>query len=182
MSIRCVIKRVVTGAIQLADFTGRWKETFTKREVFQQYGHCSKPLPGAEGIVMFLNGDPNNAVIIATEDRRYRIDLVDGEVAMYSDEGDYVHFQRGNNMKVYSKKNIDMEACEKIKFKAPLIELYGAIQSYDIDGGAAGTATFHGNVISTGQVCDYVRAMSGDRVFYNGHTHPPNDHVPSPQE
>lgn len=182
MSIRTVIKKVVSGAIQLVDFSGRSGETFTRRELFQQYGFASRPLSGSEGIGVFIGGDPNNAVIVATEDRRYRVAVVDGEVAVYTDEGDKVHFQRGQKILVQSGNEVDVVATTKIKLKAPLIELHGVIQSYDHDGGAAGTATFHGNLNATGEITDKTRAMSADRAIYNSHTHPPGNNPPAPQE
>lgn len=70
-------------------------------EHFQEYGFTSHPHRGAEGIALTVLGDRSHTVVIAVGDRRYRLKgLAEGEVAMYTDEGDYFLLQRGNKAKV----------------------------------------------------------------------------------
>lgn len=58
-------------------------------ERFQNYGFTSKPFTDSEAIVLFVSGNRDHPVIVALDDARYRItDLVEGEVAMYTDEDD----------------------------------------------------------------------------------------------
>lgn len=101
--IRSIITSVAEGVIKRFTGAGRPNETFTNREYIQHYGYTSRPLPNAEGIVL-ANG--NNIIMIATDDRRYRLEIEEGEVALYTDEGDFVHFKRGNLIHVSSKNKL----------------------------------------------------------------------------
>lgn len=78
-------------------------------EHFQPYGFTSVPLPGAEGIALFLGGGRDHGVVIVVGDRRYRLKgLQDGEVALYTDEdqtgpGHHLVLKRGNRIEIRSK-------------------------------------------------------------------------------
>ncbi|MBI5561408.1 MAG: phage baseplate assembly protein, partial [Deltaproteobacteria bacterium] len=119
-----MLKAVRSGKIQLVDATGLAGE-FTNKELFQQYGFASRPLPGAEG-VMLLIGGVDNAVVIATEDRRYRVALESGEAAMYSDEGDKIHFKRGKEIHIKSGGKVVVEAANEVNVIAPAVNLGAA--------------------------------------------------------
>lgn len=68
-------------------------------ERFQQYGFTSNPLPGAECIALFPGGNRDHGIVIAVDDRRFRLKaLKSGEVALYTDEGDKIHFKRADAM------------------------------------------------------------------------------------
>jgi phage gp45-like len=95
--IRGIVIKVTEGFIKLFSATGRTDESFDQREYFQHYGYTSRPLPGAE-IIIIREG--NLIIGIASDDRRYRISLEEGEVALYTDEGDKVHLKRGMIMEV----------------------------------------------------------------------------------
>lgn len=84
----------------------------------QQYGFTSNPKPGAQGIALFFNGNREDGVIIATEDKRYRVkNLESGEVAIYTDEGDEIRFKRGNEILIKSSTRVVIE-CDDIKLGA----------------------------------------------------------------
>lgn len=144
-TIRVLIKAVRTGKIQFVDATGLGSE-FTKKELFQQYGFASRPLPGAEGILLFIGG-ADNAVVIATEDRRYRLTLEDGETAIYTDEGDKVHLKRNKEIHIKSGNKVTVEAANEVNVIAPVVNL--------------GTAT-GGKLVVTEDLL----------ALYNSHTHP----------
>jgi phage gp45-like len=95
--IRGIVNSVIEGLIKILSASGRSGETFTSREYFQHYGFTSRPLAGAEVIII---NEGNHYIGIASDDRRYRLHVEDGEVALYTDEGDFVHMKRGNNMEV----------------------------------------------------------------------------------
>ena len=87
-------------------------------ERFQNYGYTSHPHPGAEAIAVAVGGSRDHVVVIAVDDRRYRLTgLAEGEVAMYSDEGDTIIFRRGRVMEV--------TAGTKVVFNTPLVEMTG---------------------------------------------------------
>lgn len=75
------------GPIQTAQAKLLADEAHDDMERIQEYGFTSVPLPGAEGVVVFVGGNRDHGLIIATDDRRYRIKgLQGGEVAIYTDE------------------------------------------------------------------------------------------------
>ncbi len=63
-------------------------------EHFEAYGFGSRAHPGAEVFAAFFNGDRSHGVVLATADRRYRLKLEEGEVAMFDDLGQKVHLTR----------------------------------------------------------------------------------------
>lgn len=94
------------GVIQLVDDATRLQllqvgvlaeETVDSAEHHQPYGFSSVPLAGAEAMLMFPNGDRSHALVISASDRRYRpTGGQDGEVCMYTDEGDVIRLGRGH--------------------------------------------------------------------------------------
>lgn len=76
-------------------------EVLDKLERFQNYGFSSRPLDGAEALITFVGGNRDHGIVIAVEDRRYRLKAMEkGEVALYSDEGDFVHLKRDRKMEI----------------------------------------------------------------------------------
>lgn len=74
-----------------------------KLEHFQNYGFTSHPKSGAEAAVIFLSGNRAHGLVLAIDDRRYRLHPLEaGEVALYTDEGDKIHFKRGQKIDVIS--------------------------------------------------------------------------------
>lgn len=69
-------------------------------ERVQNYGFTSRPKKGAEGVVLYLGGNSDHGVVIAVDDMRYRVKVEEGEVAIYTDEGDKIHFKRGNKIDI----------------------------------------------------------------------------------
>lgn len=64
-------------------------------EVIGHYGITSVPHTGAEAIMLSINGVKAHGVIIAVDDRRYRLTgLQEGEVALYDDLGNVVKLGR----------------------------------------------------------------------------------------
>ena len=73
-----------TQKIQVIALSG---ETITGMERFQEYGFETYPFTEAEVAAIFLNGNRSHGIALCVHDRRYRPkDLVEGEVAVYTDE------------------------------------------------------------------------------------------------
>ena len=104
--IRGIIQAVFEGVIKRFTASGRADETITNREYFQHYGFTSRPLAGAEGIII---KEGNHILMVASDDRRYRIALEDGEVALYTDEGDHLRFKRGKEIYIKSGNKLVAE-------------------------------------------------------------------------
>lgn len=152
---RGIVKLVNDAAgIQKIQLSLMQNETRSNIERFMEYGFSSHPLTGAEAAVIFMGGNRDHGIIIAVDDRRYRLkNLEAGEVALYTDEGDSIILKRGN--KVQINTNIfEVNAETKISFNTPIVEATGDI----IDQ------------LNTGGV-----TIQGMRNIYNTHTHPEND-------
>lgn len=191
--IRGIIDSVVEGAIKRVAMKGYVGETISNKEYFQHYGFTSRPLAGAEG-VMIREG--NHWILIGSDDRRYRIQLQDGEVALNTDEGDVIHFKRGQELLISSGNKVVVNGASKVEvtapevvvtastkvtFATPLVEctgnllVGGGISSAGIYGASGGKISTPGDIESGGEVSDSTRSMAGDRVIFNGHNHPEND-------
>lgn len=130
-------------------------------EHIEPYGFTSRPLDGAEAVALFLDGDKSHGVVLVSGDRRYRItSLKKGEVAIYTDEGDYIIFNRNNEINIKTKrfilnaddaielntKNLVVSATSGTQFNTPLLK-------------------------SSGEIEDKTSTISNIRIIYNGHTH-----------
>lgn len=148
--IRGVVKSVVEGVIKRFSASGRADETIDNREYFQHYGYTSRPLAGAEIIIIREGG---HFVAVASDDRRYRISLENGEVALYDDLGQTIHLKR---------TGIEIASPTKITLTAPDVII------------AASTAVTMTTplVQASGDITDATRNMAEDRAIYNSHTHP----------
>lgn len=72
-------------------------------EHLQPYGFFSVPLPGAQAIVVFPNGDRGHPITIVCADGRYRPKSGQGgEVGLRTDEGDEIRLGRGHVVTITS--------------------------------------------------------------------------------
>ncbi|MGN7832668.1 phage baseplate assembly protein V [Pseudoxanthomonas sp. 22568] len=120
-------------------------------ERFQEYGFTSVPRDGAEAIAVAVGGSRSHMVVVATDDRRYRKrDLKPGEVALYTDEGDYVLLKRG--------RIVEVKAGTRLRVDAPEAEFLGNLH-------------VNGQITCDGDVSDKNGSMQEQRETYNQHTH-----------
>lgn len=63
-------------------------------EHMEPYGWTSRVHPDAEAVAGFFNGDRSHGVVLVTPDRRYRLHVEEGEVAIFDDLGQKVHLKR----------------------------------------------------------------------------------------
>lgn len=121
-------------------------------EHFEPYGYTSHPLPGAEGVALFLGGDRSHGVVVCVADRRFRLkELQPGEVALYTDEGDTFVFKRGRVVEL-DTMTLKVTAGTGVLFDTPLIKTTGRIES-DGDQVAAGISQVghvHGGITRGG--------------------------------
>ncbi len=127
------------------------EELLDELERFQQYGFTSVPHPGAEAITLSVGGHRSHTVVINVDDRRYRLKgLKAGEVALYTDEGDYIHFQRD--------RIVSIHAGNKIVFDTPMAEFAGIIRAAK-------------DIVDQTE-SDNEQTVRGMREVYNIHKHP----------
>lgn len=97
-------------------------------ERFQEYGFTSHPHAGAEAIVGCMGGLRSHAVVIAVEDRRYRLkSLQQGEVALHDDLG---------NVVLLGREALEITAAAKVLVTAPQV----IVDSEDVQLGGEGGA------------------------------------------
>ncbi|MEQ5770000.1 phage baseplate assembly protein V [Halomonas sp. H33-56] len=147
MLARGVLRQVDdTGRLQLLQGTFLKGETRAGLERMQQYGMTSHPHPGAELVSLFLGGNRDHGLVIAVDDRRYRLTgLTQGEVALYDDQGQKVHLTRDGIV-------ID-GAGKPVSFvNAPVVSMDGDLEV-------------------AGQVSDANGSMQEMRDTYNDHDH-----------
>jgi phage gp45-like len=70
------------------------------------YGFSSRPLDGAEALVLNVGG-VNSPIIVQTDDRRYKLDLSKGEVAIHDDQGQKIVIGR-SDVTITSKSGNDI--------------------------------------------------------------------------
>ncbi len=121
-------------------------------ERFQSYGFTSVPFAGAEGIALSVGGSRSHMVVIAVEDRRYRLTSLEaGEVAIYTDEGDRIVLKRG--------REIGITAGTRVIVDTPNTLIKGNLH-------------VEGNTTCDGDVSDHSGSMQKMRDTYNIHVHP----------
>lgn len=137
MMARAVVQLVADGAklqtLQVGALPG---EDLDDCERFQEYGFTSVPLPGAEAVVIFPNGDRGHPLVVAVDDRRYRPTGGEpGEVVVYNHAGAVVRLKPDGTVEIGGGGAVGALAT-----KADLDALRAAIQGATPspnDGGAA---------------------------------------------
>lgn len=143
--IRSIINSVAEGVIKRFSGSGRPNETFTNREYFQHYGYTSRPLPEAEGIILKKG---NNIIMIASDDRRYRIELESGEVAIYTDEGDFIHFKRGKLLHVNTGSKLLIDATNDVEINTKQVKVSASESAEITTAVLTATATTSAELVS----------------------------------
>lgn len=178
MVARAVVKVVRdTTTLQSIQLEVLKNETRDNVERFQEYGFTSVPKPGAEAVVVFAGGDRSHGLIVAIDDRRYRLrGLEEGEVAIYTDEGDRVHIKRGGVIEVVAGDTIYASAtsvvidADSVTLGAPTVTCTGALNvqgattlsgSLAANGGAEVTGMLTNNGINVGSTHTHPGVTTG---------------------
>ncbi len=151
-------------------------------ERVQQYGFTSVPKQGAEAVVVFLGGERSAGLVVATDDRRYRVKgLQEGEVCLYTDEGDVIQLRRGNKIIVTSSGSVSVTA-PTVSIEATQCTVKASDFSLTADKATltAPDFTIDTPVLKvTGDILDKSggggKTMAAMRSTYNSHTHPENN-------
>ena len=107
---RGVAKRIrFSNGVQVIQITANGGDVIDGVEHIENYGFASKPLPGAEVIALALAGDSSHTVIITVGDRRYRLELNEGDTALYDHRGNFFWLTEAA-AHVKHKTNIKLEA------------------------------------------------------------------------
>ena len=148
-------------------------------ERFQNYGFTSSPHPGAEAIMVSIGGNQDHGIVIAVDDRRYRLTgLAEGEVALYDDLGQKVRLTRNGIVIDGANLPINIQNTPHVIATTALFTISGdlAVQGKaDVTGNVTSAANLvaAGTVLATGNVSamNGLITLSGMKTTYNGHTH-----------
>lgn len=154
MVAAAIIRRVEDGVkIQEVQVDLLADETATGLQRLQEYGFTSVPLDGATALALFLGGNRDHGVVIATDDGRHRPSgLAAGDVAAYD--------SRGQTIKL-TATGIEIDTALPITVTAPSV-------TFDVpDVQITGNLT-----VLTGTT---PLSLATFRGTYNTHTHPEND-------
>jgi phage gp45-like len=164
--IRGIITSVVEGVVKRFSASGRADETISNREYFQHYGFTSRPLAGAEAIII---KDGNHIVMVATDDRRYRLGVDGGEVSIYTDEGDKIHLKRGKIIEIVGGEQI-VSTTKAVETNA---SVSAALTSPEVTVTAATAFQVVGPLINLGGAREDLKALIDERfmALFNAHTH-----------
>lgn len=135
------------GKVQRLQLRLRADEVKDDVEHVEPYGFTSHPLPGAEHVTLFLDGDRSNGVTVVVGDRRYRMSgLPTGAVALY----DCV----GSSVVLDGAGGVDVVAAAGINLQAPLVTITGDLR-------------VAGNIFDLGRDA----SLADMRDDYNAHRH-----------
>lgn len=144
---RCIVQSINDDAgLQQLQVSALKDEVLDLRSRLQEYGFTSHPKPGAEAVVVSIGGNRSNTVIIAVDDRRYRLTgLAEGEVALYDDQGQVVHIKR-NGLELKGD-NILLETDGVCRIDADKLELHGRTYMQDDVAGLGKRRTHSGGAV-----------------------------------
>jgi phage baseplate assembly protein V len=179
-AVLSLLKNVVEVQVNLLD--GEPKNA----ELFQQYGFRSMPLPGAEGLQLSGNGNRDHTLIFCMDDRRYQINLLaeEGEVSMYTDEGDYFVFRRGRMAEINTHQLL-INAQTSVEINTATFAV-NATASADINTAALTMEATSGAIIdtptlgSTGDIVDNCNVPGAQPIKHMRDVHNTHEH-PDPQ-
>jgi len=177
---RAIITRVDTsGGVTLLQVRTKGGQLHDGIEYFEPYGFTSTPHVQAEVLLICLGGF---RIATCANDRRYRFkNWADGEVGLYTFEGDYIHLKNGRVIEVVAGAQlqvtapvVDVIASTSVTLTTPETEITGNLT-------VGGNATIGGNSDVTGAVTSASLAtvgvvtaaggVSSSGVNFDTHTH-----------
>ncbi len=114
-------------------------------EHMQNYGFTSHP-KGGDCAVAFNGGNREQGIVLVIDDRRYRIPLLAGEVAIYDDLGNKIELLR---------EMVKVTAVQHVEVVAPTIKLIGEVEII-------------GNVTTTGTITNNGKRVDSTHTHTNG--------------
>lgn len=116
---RCIIMATDdSGGVHRVQIQPTPRELIDNVPVVQIYGFSGHAPVGSEAHMICTRGDRSSSVVVATNNGEARFkNLAQGEVAIYTDEGDYVRLSRG--------RIVEIKCGTKVHIDCPLVEITG---------------------------------------------------------
>ena len=130
------------------------------------YGFMGVPLNSAEMFNLSLAGDRSSMLSLVAYDRRHMKQWAQGEVGLYTDQGDFIHLKRDNINEINTSKEVVINAATKVTLNTPLTELSGDLK---VNGKAEVVGDISDRLGNGGSTVNQLRNT------YNSHTHVEND-------
>jgi phage baseplate assembly protein V len=124
---RAVIALVNDAArVQSVQVTLLEGETRDEVERFQEYGFSSVPLPGAEAVMVCVSGNRDHGIVVAVEDRRYRLkDLGPGDAALYDHRGAKIHLSETGILIEAAGQNVEITGAPQVNIASGTVNVTG---------------------------------------------------------
>ena len=117
----------------------------------QNYGFTSHA-KGGDVAVAFIGGNREQGIVLAVDDRRYRISLEAGEVAMYDDLGNKFELLRDM---------VKVTAVQHLEAIAPTIKIVGNLE-------LVGDFKMTGNMDTVGMITNNGKRVDSTHTHTNG--------------
>lgn len=162
MMVGRAILRLVedTAGIQMVQVDLLADETIDDLEHLQPYGYKSRAKPGADGLLLSVGGSRSNGVVILIGDRRYGLELEEGEAAIYDDLGQKVHLTR-DGIVISTTLPVTVQSDERVTIEAP--EVVVDSDEVSIAGGGPAIARV-GDQVTVGGSTGTITSGSGKAV------------------
>ena len=154
-------------------------------EHFEPYGFTSRVKQGAEAIGAFFNGDRSHGVVLVTADRRFRLHVEEGEVAVFDDQGQKVVLKR-DGILVETPKNLTATfggnalatvsgtttlKSGAVTIDAPSVHITGTLSVDGHISGAGGLAVSGGSGAAVTGSITATGDITAGSISLQGHTH-----------
>lgn len=121
---RAQVRRVsYQDKVRYLQMIGEGGQPLSDIEHLEPFGFTSHPLPGAESIALAFNGNGSHAVALMVGDKRFAVQITEGECAIYNQHGDKVHIK--------NDRSISVDAAIKVQLNTPLVECLGIVKAED---------------------------------------------------
>lgn len=154
-------------------------------EHFEPYGFTSRVKEGAEAIGAFFNGDRSHGVVLVTADRRFRLHVEEGEVAVFDDKGQKVVLKR-DGILVETPKNLTATVggnavatvsgtttlkSGAVTIDAPSVHITGTLSVDGLITGKGGLAVSGGSGAAVTGSITATGDITAGSISLQGHTH-----------
>lgn len=132
-------------------------------EHLEQFGFTSHAPAGAECLVLAFGGNGSHSVGLQVGDRRYRMEIEEGDVAIYNQNADYLHLKNDGTA--------TLKSSTKVIVDSPAVEMTGTLK-------VAGATTLSTSMttplatITTGTITTAsVTSLTVNGIAFDTHAH-----------